>query len=205
MLSVNHRIILSSCLLLFFSFLTSSPIHSFPNGQLSGRDYHMLIISHHHYILNSTLVNQNELKRSSSGLRVLKISGSICWVLRIKTTGGQLVAALNKTWLLCPIGCNYQKLKVCWIPGYLTTLCFPLVSDPDWKCHFPGTKPAKKDNRCFLKTTLCHTTIAPCTFNLSHISGQGFFVAGLPSNTSLKVGLGIRCGGGAITCTCTRK
>jgi hypothetical protein len=84
-----------------------APLLPFPplspsNGQALEREKHVLIGSQHLCILNSMLVNQNELKRSSSGLRVLKISLSICWVLRIKTTGGQLVAVLNKSWLLCP-------------------------------------------------------------------------------------------------------
>lgn len=78
-----------------------SPL-SASNGQALEREKHVLIGSQHLCILNSMLVNQNELKRSSSGLRVLKISLSICWALRIKTTGGQLVAVLYKSWLLCP-------------------------------------------------------------------------------------------------------
>lgn len=111
--SVNHVRILPSCL---FSILLSrchlSPTSPFSSGQFSERANHMLIVSQHHCILNSMLVDQNELKSSSSGLGVLKIRCSICWVLRIKTTGSQLVAALNKIWLFCPIGCYYQQLEL---------------------------------------------------------------------------------------------
>lgn len=61
----------------FFSF-TSPPSAHVLMGSFLAEITITLIISHHHCILNSTLVNQNELKRSSSGLRGLKISGSIC-------------------------------------------------------------------------------------------------------------------------------
>ena len=112
---------------------------------LRGGINHMLIDSQQHCISNSMLVNQNEPKGSSSGLRMLKISCSICWVLRIKTTGGQLVAVLNKIWRFCPIGCHYEKPE---LSVRLTALCSWLVgSDQARKCRFPGTQPAKKGNR----------------------------------------------------------
>lgn len=144
---VNHVIILSPCpLYILLSLCHCFPTSSLFGGQLYERDNHMLRGSQHHCILNSMLVNQNELKSNSSGLRALKISCSICWVLRIKTTGSQLVAAFNKIWLFCPIGCYYQKPELYHTPNNTFLL---VGSDQKRKCHFPETKVANKDSRWF--------------------------------------------------------
>lgn len=122
-----------SLLLLSPCLLSPPPVPFLVDGFLRGITICLLIVSQHHCILNSMLVNQNELKSSSSGLGVLKIRRSICWVLRIKTTGGQLVAALNKIWLFCPIGCYYQKLELYHMPN--NTVLF--ISWQWWRKEVP--------------------------------------------------------------------
>lgn len=71
-----------SCFLLLLILPQSSLCYLYPlsswSGQALEREKHVLIGRQHLCILNSMLVNQNELKRSGSGLRVLKISPSIC-------------------------------------------------------------------------------------------------------------------------------
>lgn len=164
--SVNHVKLLPS-----FSILLSlsplSPTSWFSSGKFSDRENHMLIMRQHHCISNSMLVNQNELKSSSSGLGVLKISCSICWVLRIKTTGGQLVAALNKIWLLCPIGCYYMRNSN-YNYTHLTTLCFGLAGrDQERKFQFPGTKAAKeREQMAFKRSPLPHHNPTSVKFTL---------------------------------------
>ena len=130
----------SSCLL---SLHYHSP-NSSSCGPFSKRGNHMVTISQQHCILNSMLVNQNELKSSISGLRVLKISCSICWVLRIKNHR----RSVNLLLLLIRYDCSAPLAATTRNFDYLvhvTTLRFSSVdNDQKRKCYFTGTKTCQK-------------------------------------------------------------